>query len=67
MSLFVEVNCDVCVGAGHCELAAPEVFKVDDDTATVVLLDPRPGDGTRDGVLEADDLCPSGAIRVTDS
>ncbi|WP_443333063.1 ferredoxin [Streptomyces sp. AA0539] len=50
-----------CVGAGQCQLLAPEVFD-QDDTGVVVL---RPGHLTAEAVTAASaavDLCPVGAI-----
>ena len=40
---------DVCVGAGSCELLAPDAFEVDDDAAAA-----------RDAVSQ----CPTGAISL---
>jgi len=53
----------VCVGAGQCALRAPEVFDQDDE-GTVVVLRAEPGAGQHGAVLEAVELCPSGAIRA---
>ncbi|GGZ59546.1 hypothetical protein GCM10010387_61610 [Streptomyces inusitatus] len=56
----VEVDRDVCVGAGLCVLTAPEVFAQDDDGLSGLL----PGAGGRFGaeVREAARLCPVRAI-----
>ena len=57
---------DRCVGAGRCVVAAPEVFDQGDDDGIVVLLTDSPAPGARAAVLEAADLCPGRAIRLTD-
>lgn len=53
-----------CVGGGQCVLAAPAVFDQDDDTGTVVLLDPAPPAEHDDAVRQAARLCPAVAITV---
>lgn len=55
---------DVCIGAGQCVLAAPEVFDQDDDEGLVVVLNDQPGEDQREGVSEAAEMCPSGAIEL---
>jgi ferredoxin len=61
----LDVERDVCVGAGQCVLAAPEVFdQGDDDGLVVVLRDPGPGD-ERD-VRQAVSTCPSQALRLAE-
>ncbi|MEB8337540.1 ferredoxin [Streptomyces endophyticus] len=55
---------DRCVAAGHCVVAAPEVFDQREDDGVVVLLDPRPPAGVRAAVEEAALLCPAAAIRL---
>ncbi len=52
---------EVCVGAGQCELLAPEVFEVDDDGA-VCVLQPVPDDA--DAVRDAVQQCPTGALSL---
>ncbi|MFJ7150336.1 ferredoxin [Streptomyces sp. NPDC100445] len=54
-----------CVGSGQCVLLSPEVFNQDDDGLVTVLRE-EPGEGLREQVLEAADLCPSRTIRVHD-
>ncbi|MEB3964817.1 ferredoxin [Streptomyces kunmingensis] len=55
---------DRCVAAGHCVVAAPEVFDQREEDGVVVLLDPRPPAGARAAVEEAALLCPAAAIRL---
>ncbi|CAM4108235.1 (4Fe-4S)-binding protein [Nocardia ninae] len=53
----------VCVGAGLCALTAPAVFDQGDDDGLVEVLDPAADDPA---VREAVDLCPSGALALTE-
>jgi len=59
----VTADREVCVGAGQCELLAPEVFEVDDGGAVRVLQE-EPGEGA--AVRDAVSLCPTGAIALAD-
>ena len=57
----VTADREVCVGAGQCELLAPEVFEVDDDGAVQVLQqEPDDEAAVRDAVSQ----CPTGAIAL---
>ncbi|MEU9244292.1 ferredoxin [Streptomyces shenzhenensis] len=56
----VEVNKDVCIGAGQCALTAPGAFVQDDDGYGTVR---DPADPL---VPEAARACPVGAISVED-
>ncbi|MEU2210519.1 ferredoxin [Streptomyces hygroscopicus] len=62
----VSVEEDKCCGAGHCVLAAPEVFDQREADGIVILLDPSPPLALRDKVAEASFLCPAAAIMVED-
>ncbi|MFD4322391.1 ferredoxin [Streptomyces sp. NPDC058548] len=59
----ITVDSDLCVGAGQCVLAAPEVFDQDTD-GLVTLLTSRPDPQDHDAVLRAGDLCPARTITV---
>ena len=61
----VRVDRDVCIGAGLCLLAAPEVFDQGDD-GLVLLLGTEPPDPTDPAVREAVRCCPSGALTMQD-
>ena len=63
----VAVNVPKCVASGQCVLIAPEVFDQRDDDGMVVLLDDSPAPEYHDGVREAALVCPSSAIRLTES
>jgi ferredoxin len=62
--MYVTGDRQVCVGAGECILAAPQVFGQDEDEGLVVVLQAEPGETEREGVEEAAAHCPSGAVRV---
>ncbi|MFG1791757.1 ferredoxin [Nocardia sp. NPDC049149] len=53
-----------CVGAGMCVLLVASVFDQDAEDGKVTLLDPAPRPDARAAVLEAAQVCPSGAITV---
>ncbi|SNX65666.1 ferredoxin [Streptomyces sp. TLI_55] len=62
--MHIDIDKDVCIGAGQCALAAPAVFTQDDDGFSTLL--PGREDGAGDPMLrEAARACPVGAITVT--
>ncbi|PRY39096.1 ferredoxin [Umezawaea tangerina] len=66
MLLQVEIDEPRCVAAGHCVVAAPEVFDQRDDDGVVILLDANPPGDEHERVREAALLCPAAAILVRD-
>jgi ferredoxin len=60
----VEVDRELCCGAGQCALIAPEVFDQDEDDGLVLLLASSPEEGSEKGVREAAAVCPTGAITL---
>jgi len=65
--LHVTVDLDLCVSAGQCALAAPEVFDQDlDDGHSIVLVDPVPAEHAEE-VRLASFRCPAQAIHVFES
>ncbi|TAK68049.1 MAG: ferredoxin [Actinomycetota bacterium] len=60
----VIVHEDMCVGAGQCVLASPEVFDQNDDDGVVVLLQENPAEHLHESVREAASLCPAMAITI---
>ncbi|MGW2089071.1 ferredoxin [Streptomyces sp. NPDC001880] len=58
----VEVDTEVCVGAGQCMLVAPGIFDQRVEDGIVRLLEPQPSDAEHGAVQEAVHLCPAGAI-----
>lgn len=63
--MHIEIDRDVCIGAGQCALTAPNVFTQDDDGYSTLL--PGRQDGGGDPLVrDAARACPVGAITVTD-
>jgi ferredoxin len=62
----VTIEEDLCVGAGQCVLAAPDVFDQRDEDGIVVLLDETPAPGLHDATREAALLCPALAIHLAE-
>jgi ferredoxin len=60
----IEIDRDVCIGAGQCALAAPKVFTQDDDGFSTLL--PGREDGGDPMVREAARACPVSAITVAE-
>ncbi|MGW3206936.1 ferredoxin [Streptomyces sp. NPDC001135] len=62
----IDIDTDVCIGAGQCALAAPGVFTQDDDGYSTLL--PGREDGAGDPMVrEAARACPVGAITVSET
>jgi ferredoxin len=61
----VTANRDICVGAGLCAMTAAKVFDQGDD-GLVVVLDPNPDGDDQSAAREAGNLCPSGAVQITE-
>ncbi|MFF7559592.1 ferredoxin [Streptomyces pseudovenezuelae] len=61
----IDIDKDVCIGAGQCALAAPGVFTQDDDGFSTLL--PGREDGGDPMVREAARSCPVAAITVSES
>ena len=59
----VSVNYDVCASTGSCMQVCPEVFEVRSD-GYLYLLTEDPPEELREKVMEAQDVCPTGAITV---
>jgi ferredoxin len=62
----VAVDQEVCVAAGQCVAAAPDVFDQRDEDGVVVLLNDSPGAADEDGVRRAAGVCPALAIQIQD-
>ena len=62
--MLVEVDREVCVGAGQCVRAASLIFAQSEDDGLVVLRQNRPSDASQEDVRLAVGVCPSGAISV---
>ena len=59
----VTIDYDVCASTGACMQTCPEVFEVRSDGYLYVLQE-EPGEELRAKVLEAAELCPTGAITI---
>jgi ferredoxin len=59
----VNADPDLCIGAGRCQLTAPDLFGSDDD-GLVVVRRSDPDEGRRVDVETAARLCPAGAIVI---
>jgi ferredoxin len=59
----VIVDYDVCASTGSCMQVCPEVFEVRSDGFLYVLQE-EPPEELRERVLQAEELCPTGAITV---
>ncbi|MFE4519404.1 ferredoxin [Kitasatospora sp. NPDC056783] len=60
--MLVRIDQEKCCGAGHCVLAAPEVFDQREEDGVVVLLDAEPPAGLHQAVRDAAAVCPASAI-----
>ncbi|MEV5427812.1 ferredoxin [Streptomyces sp. NPDC052701] len=60
----IDIDRDVCIGAGQCALTAPDVFTQDDDGYST-LLPGRADGGGSPLVREAARACPVSAITVS--
>ncbi|GGS54347.1 ferredoxin [Streptomyces griseoviridis] len=61
------VDQDKCCGAGACVLSAPEVFDQREEDGIVTLLTSEPAAEHHVAVHEAAAVCPTAAIRVTET
>ncbi|MFJ8591874.1 ferredoxin [Streptomyces sp. NPDC093598] len=61
--MHIDIDEDVCIGAGQCALTAPDVFTQDDDGYSTLL--PGGEDSGSPLLREAARACPVGAITVS--
>ncbi|MEU3416836.1 ferredoxin [Streptomyces sp. NPDC006658] len=62
----ITVDRELCCGSGNCVVTVPEVFDQDDADGLVTLRNAQPPEHLRASVETAAQLCPVGAIGVTD-
>lgn len=60
----VTVDLTLCEDHGQCAIAAPAVFRINDDGK--LEYDPEPADSELENVEEAADVCPVQAIMIQD-
>ena len=59
------VDLDLCAATGGCVNQAPEVFEIRNDGFLYVLQE-NPNESLRAKIKLAEELCPTGAITITD-
>ena len=59
----VEIDRDLCIGAGTCEVLASNAFKLDSEAK--VYIDNLDGDSDQD-IIDAANSCPVFAIKIYD-
>ncbi|GGW70734.1 ferredoxin [Streptomyces caelestis] len=64
--MHIDIDKDVCIGAGQCALTAPDVFTQDDDGYGALLPGQEDGGGSP-LVREAARACPVSAITVPEA
>ncbi|MEU0383351.1 ferredoxin [Streptomyces chartreusis] len=64
--MHIDIDKDVCIGAGQCALTAPDVFTQDDDGYSALLPGHEDGAGSP-LVREAARACPVSAITVSET
>ncbi|MFJ4566610.1 ferredoxin [Streptomyces caelestis] len=64
--MHIDIDKDVCIGAGQCALTAPDVFTQDDDGYGALLPGQEDGGGSP-LVREAARACPVSAITVPET
>jgi sterol 14-demethylase len=62
----VRVDYGLCQGHGVCMSEAPEVFRVDEKSGQMTLLDERPPEALRAKVAQAVKYCPTHALKLVD-
>jgi ferredoxin len=61
--VHIEIDEDLCIGAGICESIAPDVFQVQEEKATLLLSTEITADN-RDLMTQAVSRCPAAALRI---
>ncbi len=58
-----EVDRDLCIGCGLCEILCPEVFELDEDIISTVIVEIIPEEA-ESCAQEAEEECPADAITI---
>jgi ferredoxin len=66
VSFKVVFDLDRCQGYANCVVSAPDIFDLDEQTGTAILLQENPNDSLRAAAEEAVRQCPSEAISIDD-
>lgn len=61
----VKVNEDACIGCGACAAIAPEVFEINDEGLSTVIVDEVAKENEKEA-NDAIDSCPTSAIERKD-
>jgi ferredoxin len=64
VSFRVAVDLDTCQGYANCVVAAPEIFDIDDEKGTAIVLLETPQDSLRAAAEDAVRQCPTEAITL---
>jgi ferredoxin len=64
VSFRVVLDLDTCQGYANCVMVAPEVFDIDEQNGTAILLQEHPDDSELAAVEEAVRQCPTEALSV---
>ena len=64
MSFRVAVDLDTCQGYANCVMVAPDIFDIDEQTGTAIVLQETPDDSLRATAEDAARQCPTEAITV---
>jgi len=65
MAIKASIDWDKCTGNGVCARVAPEIFSVDDQGNSDVLMEEIPAE-LRTKAMLAQQGCPTGAVSVTE-
>jgi ferredoxin len=66
VSFRVAVDLDTCQGYANCVVAAPDIFDIDEQAGTAIVLQATPDDSLRPAAEDAVRQCPTEAITVDD-
>jgi ferredoxin len=64
LSFKVLLDLDRCQGYANCVVTAPDIFDLDEQTGTAILLQEAPDDALRAAAEEAVRRCPTEAISI---
>ena len=62
----IEIDEDLCIGAGQCVMTAPEVFDQREEDGVAVVLEGTPAAGREGPARDAAAICPASAITIHD-